>query len=128
MLPARYRMTRSTDFGVTVRQGVRAVQPDLVVHALHDGIADGGDGGDGGPKIGLVVSKSVGNAVQRHHVSRRLRHIAYRLITESSADLGTRSHVVIRALPGSRDALSARLETELRTALKKTRVQRQARP
>lgn len=124
MLPARYRMTRSTDFGVTVRQGVRAVQPDLVVHALHDGIADGGDGG---PKIGLVVSKSVGNAVQRHHVSRRLRHIAYRLITESSADLGTRSHVVIRALPGSREALSARLETELRTALKKTRVQRQAR-
>lgn len=124
MLPARYRMTRSTDFGVTVRQGVRAVQPDLVVHALHDGIADGGDDG---PKIGLVVSKSVGNAVERHRVSRRLRHVAYQLITDSAADLGAGSHVVIRALPGSRDAHSARLETELRTALRKTRVQRQAR-
>ena len=35
MLPARYRMTRSADFGLTVNKGVRAVQPDLVVHALH---------------------------------------------------------------------------------------------
>ena len=34
MLPARYRMTRSTDFGATVSRGVRAAQPDLVVHAL----------------------------------------------------------------------------------------------
>ena len=34
MLPAQYRMTRSTDFGLTVSRGVRAAQPDLVVHAL----------------------------------------------------------------------------------------------
>ncbi|MGB5149590.1 MAG: ribonuclease P protein component [Mycobacterium sp.] len=121
MLPARYRMTRSTDFGVTVRQGLRAVQPDLVVHALHDGCDDG-------PKIGLVVSKSVGNAVQRHRVSRRLRHVAYHLVVDSELELGPRDRVVIRALPGSRDAISARLESELRIALKKTRVQRQARP
>ncbi|MEI8084178.1 MAG: ribonuclease P protein component, partial [Actinomycetes bacterium] len=32
MLPARYRMTRSADFAHTVKQGVRAAQPDLVVH------------------------------------------------------------------------------------------------
>ncbi len=57
MLPAQYRMTRSTDFGVTVRQGVRAAQPDLVVHAWRD---EAGDPVVGGPKIGLVVSKSVG--------------------------------------------------------------------
>ena len=125
MLPARYRMTRSSDFGVTVRQGVRAVQPDLVVHALHDGAPEGCHDG---PKIGLVVSKSVGSAVQRHRVSRRLRHVAHHLITDGGSELGPRDQVVIRALPGSRDALSARLESELRTALKKARVQRQARP
>ena len=34
VLPARYRMTRSTEFGATVSQGVRAVQPDLVVHTI----------------------------------------------------------------------------------------------
>ncbi|MGK2904698.1 MAG: ribonuclease P protein component [Mycobacterium sp.] len=120
MLPARYRMTRSTDFGVTVRQGQRAVQPDLVVHALHGG-------GDDGPKIGLVVSKSVGNAVQRHRVSRRLRHVTYHVLAGSDSALNPGDRVVIRALPGSRDAMSARLESELRIALKKTRLQRQAR-
>lgn len=125
MLPARYRMTRSTDFGVTVRQGARAVQPDIVVHALHDGLPDGCDDG---PKIGLVVSKSVGSAVQRHRVSRQLRHVAYHVINDETCDLGPQAHVVIRALPGSRDALSSRLESELRTALKKTRHQKQSRP
>ena len=125
MLPARYRMTRSTDFGVTVRQGVRAVQPDLVVHALHDGLPDGCDDG---PKIGLVVSKSVGSAVQRHRVSRRLRHAAFHLINDDATDLGPRARVVIRALPGSRDAISARLESELRAALKKTRIPKPSRP
>src|SRR5215217_1305621 len=105
-------MTRSTEFGATVSQGVRAVQPDLVVHAMRsDGPADGG------PRIGLVVAKSVGNSVQRHRVARRLRHVARTVIDE--LDPGDR--VVIRALPSSRHAISARLEQELRTALRRTR-------
>jgi ribonuclease P protein component len=37
-------------------------------------------------------------------------------------DLDVSDRVVIRALPGSRDALSARLESELRAALKQTRI------
>ena len=112
MLPARYRMTRSAEFGATVSQGVRAVQPDLVVHALRsDGAADSG------PRIGLVVAKSVGSAVQRHRVSRRLRHVARTVIDE----LDPADRVVIRALPSSRHAISARLEQELRTALRRTR-------
>jgi ribonuclease P protein component len=105
-------MTRSTEFGATVTKGVRAVQPDLVVHALRSE-----DGTTSGPRIGLVVAKSVGSAVQRHRVARRLRHIARDVIDE--LDPGDR--VVIRALPGSRDAISARLEQELRTALRRTR-------
>jgi ribonuclease P protein component len=103
-------MTRSTEFGATVSQGVRAVQPDLVVHASRD---DSGDGD--GPRIGLVVSKSVGTAVQRHRVARRLRHVACTVIGE----LGPADRVVIRALPGSRYAISARLEQELWTALRR---------
>jgi len=112
VLPARYRMTRSTEFGATVTRGVRAVQPDLVVHALRS-CHDGSDG----PRIGLVVSKSVGSAVQRHHVARRLRHVARTVIDE----LDPADRVVIRALPSSRHAISARLEQELRTALRRTR-------
>lgn len=110
MLPAQYRMTRSTDFGLTVSRGVRAAQPDLVVHALKSS-----EDGSGVPIIGLVVSKSVGTAVQRHRVSRMLRHVARAVID----DLGPGDKVVIRALPGSRNAISARLEQELRTALRR---------
>jgi ribonuclease P protein component len=127
-------MTRSTDFGVTVRQGIRAAQPDLVVHALRDEVV-----GDG-PKIGLVVAKSVGTAVQRHRVARRLRHVAYKVLSDGRSDgrseLGPGDRVVIRALPGSCDAISARLESELRSALrsasksaeKRSQAQRQAQP
>jgi ribonuclease P protein component len=113
VLPARYRMTRSTEFGATVSQGMRAVQPDLVVHAVrsNDGTADGG------PRIGLVVAKSVGSAVQRHRVARRLRHVASTMIGE----LEPGDRVVIRALPSSRHAISARLEQELRAALRRVR-------
>ena len=105
-------MTRSTEFGATVTRGVRAVQPDLVVHALRSS-HDSTDG----PRIGLVVSKSVGSAVQRHRVARRLRHVARTVIDE----LDAADRVVIRALPSSRHAISARLEQELRTALRRTR-------
>jgi ribonuclease P protein component len=108
-------MTRSTDFGATVSQGVRAVQPDLVVHALRS--RDVGPD-DVGPRIGLVISKSVGSAVQRHRVARRLRHVARTVIDE----LDPADRVVIRALPSSRRAISARLEQELRTALRRTRT------
>jgi ribonuclease P protein component len=103
-------MTRSTEFGATVSQGVRAVQPDIVVHALRHASGDGD-----GPRIGLVVSKSVGTAVQRHRVARRLRHVARTVIGE----LDPADRVVVRALPGSRCAISARLEQELRTALRR---------
>jgi len=111
VLPAQHRMTRSADFGLTVSKGVRAVQPDLVVHALR--VPD--DGLDV-PKIGLVVAKSVGNAVQRHRVARKLRHVARGVVDELHAG----DRVVIRALPSSTHAISARLEQELRIALRRT--------
>ena len=116
MLPARYRMTRSTEFGATVSQGVRAVQPDLVVHALR------AESAETGPRIGLVVAKSVGSAVQRHRVARRLRHVARTVIDE----LDPADRVVIRALPSSRHTISARLEQELRTALRRARSRTEA--
>lgn len=110
MLPTQYRMTRSAEFGTTVRRGVRAVQPDIVIHVRRD------DTDSEGPRIGLVVGKSVGSAVQRHRVARRLRHVARTVIDE----LDSCERVVIRALPGSRHAISARLEQQLRTGLRRT--------
>jgi ribonuclease P protein component len=109
-------MTRSTDFGLTVNRGVRAAQPDLVVHALRSTPATSEN-----PKIGLVVAKSVGTAVQRHRVSRMLRHVARKVID----DLSPGDRVVIRALPGSRHAMSAQLERQLRTALHRIGARRE---
>jgi ribonuclease P protein component len=103
-------MTRSAEFGSTVRRGVRAVQPDIIIHVRRD------ESDHEGPRIGLVVGKSVGSAVQRHRVARRLRHVARTVINE----LDPCERVVIRALPGSRHAISARLEQQLRTALRRT--------
>lgn len=111
MLPARYRMTRSAEFGATVKQGVRASQPDLVVHARQDSAAPAG------PRIGFVVSKAVGSAVDRHRVARRLRHVTAGLL----ADLRPDDRLVVRALPGSRQAGSARLHQELTAGVRRTR-------
>lgn len=112
MLPAQNRMTRSTEFGATVSRGTRAAQPDLVVYCLRSDQTE-----EAGPRVGLVVSKAVGNAVQRHQVSRRLRHVARTVLPE----LDVTDRVVIRALPGSRHAVSPRLEQQLRTALRRIR-------
>ncbi|MBO0680050.1 ribonuclease P protein component [Mycolicibacterium sp. S2-37] len=111
MLPARYRMTRSAEFSATVSRGVRCAQPDLVVHLACD-VED-----VTGPRIGLVVAKSVGNAVVRHRVSRRLRHVAYAVID----DLTPEHRLVIRALPGAADASSSRLGEQLDRAVSRAK-------
>ncbi|AQA03048.1 ribonuclease P protein component [Mycobacterium sp. MS1601] len=110
MLPAQYRMTRSTDFGTTVKCGARAAQSDLVVHHRCD------EGHPDGPRIGLVVAKSVGSAVVRHRVARKLRHVARTVID----DLEPCDRVVIRALPGSANASSTSLDRQLKAGLKRT--------
>lgn len=101
-------MKRSTEFDNTVRFGIRAVQPDLVIHA-HRGVDETG------PRVGVVVTKAVGSAVERHRVARRLRHVARRLLT----DMDRRELVVIRALASSRCATSTRLEEQLKAGLRR---------
>jgi ribonuclease P protein component len=106
VLSARNRMTRSTDFDATVKRGKRTVQPDMVIYMRH---------ASGDPKLGLIVSRSVGSAVQRHRLSRRLRHVARDLL----AGLNGSEHVVVRALPNSRGVSSTRLSEELRAGLRR---------
>jgi ribonuclease P protein component len=47
--------------------------------------------------MGLVVGKNVGNSVQRHRVSRVLRHAMPEVFT----NLPSQVDVVLRALPGA---------------------------
>jgi ribonuclease P protein component len=104
-------MTRSTEFSTTVSKGVRSAQPDLVLHLAY-AVDD-----PSGPRVGLVVSKAVGNAVVRHRVSRRLRHSVYPMLDQ----LQPGHRLVIRALPGAATATSARLAHELSAALRRAR-------
>jgi ribonuclease P protein component len=103
-------MTRSTDFDTTVKHGTRAVQPDLVIYARR-----AGDSAAGPPKIGLIVGRSIGSAVQRHQLARRLRHVMRDLVQ----GLEHEEHVVIRALPSSRGRASVRLAEQLRAGLRR---------
>ncbi len=99
-------MTRSADFDAAVKRGKKAVQPDMVIYMRR---------ATGDPKLGLIVSRSVGSAVQRHGLSRRLRHVARGVF----AELSDSEHIVIRALPSSRDVASARLAEQLRAGLRR---------
>ena len=58
------------------------------------------------PRVGLIVSKAVGNAVARHQLSRRLRHTCRELLPTIPNNVD----IVIRALPGSQFVPSACLE------------------
>ena len=75
----------------------------------------------GGPRVGLVVSKAVGNAVTRHAVSRRLRHTAGRVLddAEMAGTLRPDLSIVLRALPAAATATSGELERDVRHALRR---------
>ncbi|ORW26288.1 ribonuclease P protein component [Mycobacterium palustre] len=103
-------MRRSTEFDATVKYGSRTVQPDVIVHFRR-----ATEAGEAGPRVGLIIGKPVGSAVERHRVARRLRHVARTML----CDLDHRDRVVIRALPSSRHASSARLEQQLRRGLRR---------
>lgn len=91
MLPRHHRLRNSADFARTVRRGRRIRSGRLV------GYLDHTPDGELAPKIGLVVSRQVGNAVARHRVARVLRHAA----AEQVDRLPRGSLLVLRALPGA---------------------------
>jgi ribonuclease P protein component len=114
MLPAAHRLRRSVDFERTVRRGTRAGRSTLVVHLL---IPDENvsDAGSGTPQVGFVVSKAVGNSVQRNLVKRRLRAAAFGHLSV----LPTSAHAVVRALPPSAGATFADLDRDLDSCLRR---------
>jgi ribonuclease P protein component len=93
MLPSEHRMRRRDEFTLAVRRGRRAGRPNLVLHLL--------SGGDpqadikAAPVAGFIVAKTVGNAVVRNKVRRRLRHIVRAHVHRLPAG----SLLVVRANP-----------------------------
>ena len=114
MLSAANRLTDAQSYRTVVRSGRRAGSRTLVVH-----LVDAIDSVDGttstSPRVGLVVSKAVGNAVIRNRVQRRLRH----LVREQLDRLPPSGALVIRALPGAAGAASPELRTDLDRCLQR---------
>ncbi|QDB80591.1 ribonuclease P protein component [Georgenia wutianyii] len=112
MLPPQHRMRRSEEFTDAVRGGARSGTRRLVVHL---GASSAGETTP--PRAGLVVSKAVGNAVERNQVKRRLRG----LLAPRMNDLHDGDSIVVRALPAARGASSAELGEDLDVALRRAR-------
>ncbi|HBJ72920.1 MAG TPA: ribonuclease P protein component [Actinobacteria bacterium] len=112
MLAAPSRLRQSADFQQTVRQGVRAGRPHLVVHLLFRQVEEPA-------RIGFTVGAQVGGSVTRHRVTRQLRALSQPLLRTLPA--GT--NVVVRALPNAAtvgfQTLAAELPEALSSALRK---------
>jgi ribonuclease P protein component len=102
-------MRRSGDFARTVRDGARAGRGSMVVH-LARGASDG-------PVVGFVVPRSVGGAVTRNRVKRRLRALVHERLTTFGPD----EAVVVRALPAAAGSSFLRLSEDLDGAVRTAR-------
>ena len=106
VLPAAHRLSGADEFRRAVRTGERAGGRLVVVHRAGSDPAVPA-------RVGLVVSRSVGNSVVRNLVKRRLRHlVAVHLDALSPGDL-----VVLRAQPAAAAASYAELGRELTRCL-----------
>ncbi len=106
-MPKVSRLRTADEFRATVRGGLRVARPSMVVHVRRvEGPAS---------RAGLVVGKSLGNAVHRNRTKRQLRHL-----------LAARLHgtpfpvdVVVRALPAADADLGRDLADAWETSLRK---------
>lgn len=112
--PMRVRL--QSEFVRVTRTGRKARSGCVVVYRLCvDPLADQ-EGLPGPSRGGLVVGRSVGNAVTRHRVSRVLRAELAELLPRGGSEL-----VVVRALPGAGSAGASQLRQDLGGALGRLR-------
>jgi ribonuclease P protein component len=132
VLAAAQRLRRREDFAAAIRAGRRAGRGVVVVHV--DAPADApsatevpsdtapapAERADLPARAGFVVPKTVGKAVVRNKVRRRLRH----LLREHLATLPPGATVVVRALPGAAERAFPELAADLDAALVAARNRR----
>lgn len=94
-------------FLATTRAGHRAGTPALVVHLAPAALPAGKR------EVGFIVTRSVGSAVARNRLRRRLRH----LVRARLAGIPDGSRVVVRANPAAALLSSAVLGEQLDRAL-----------
>ena len=103
MLPSQHRIHRRRDFELAVREGRRASTSLLVGYLATRAEANQPT------QVGFIVSRSVGGAVIRNQVRRRLRDI----VRGRMEQLPAGALFVIRVLPAAAQAESRVLAAEL---------------
>lgn len=111
MLQRASRITSGDDYRGVVRRGARFVGEHTVTYVRMN--PKGGQ-----PRFGFIVAKTVGNAVTRNLVRRRLKAICH----ESEARAAHGADVVIRALPSAATAPWSALHAEVDRAFAKRGV------
>lgn len=117
VLKAEHRLRKSDDFSSTVRRGVSAGRRVVVVHILPDSVTHAHSNDHAPPRVGFVVGRTIGGAVVRNAVRRRLRH----LMNSRISFLPPGAQVVVRARPEAGQMSSAFLAKELDAALESAR-------
>lgn len=113
MLARAHRIVLGGEYRAVVRRGVRSTGPHTVTYVRRSS-------GDAPVRFGFIVAKTVGTAVKRNTVRRRLKAVAFELVPQ--IDPGT--DVVVRALPGSADAPWSALRQDVVAAVTRARVVR----
>ncbi len=111
----RTRLSDSPDFERVYRQGAAYRGELFSVHAFPNEF--------GTPRLGLSVSRRVGNAVKRNTVRRKLREIFYSMLPEIPEDLD----LVVSARPAAAEATFRELSEEFLRALHKLGERRNGR-
>lgn len=113
MLAQPNRLRRRTDFVRVTRTGRRSTRGCLVAYLEPAGVTGSGTAVALPPKVGFVVGKTVGGAVARNAVTRRLRALA----RERLDRLPSGTLLVVRALPAAASADVGRLAADLDACL-----------
>lgn len=115
-LPAERRLRRGADITTVVRRGSRARNGGLVVHGLARPVSTAAVG----PRVAFVAPRTVGIAVRRNRVRRRLQAQVEDLVRAGA--LTADVDLVLRLLPASVDTDSLELGRQLRAALRRLGV------
>ncbi len=133
MLARENRLLKAEHFRLAMRQGRKVSADHLIIYLKRDEAQPHA-------RFGFVVAKSIGGAVKRNLVKRRMRAIAREVLTgqtpvgapqieglppinlsnqNESANPGSKFDVVVRALPGSAEIEWNKLREEFLLAFSK---------
>lgn len=108
MLARANRVTRPADFRSTLRRGRRLGTSGAILHVL--------DRDTDESRFGFIVAKTVGNAVTRNLVRRRLRAVSRDILPTLSGG----KDIVMRALPGCDQVPWVTLHAEIADSLSRS--------